>query len=136
MRGMESASTPARNPGIDVLRGIAIVLVVLSHLGLNFRMPLARTPLGALLPDPVIEVLTQSGHGAVFIFFVSSGFLITTHSLRRWQSLERISLRGFYARRFARIVPLLTVLLVVLAMLHLLRVPGYVIHRPGQSLSG
>lgn len=133
---MESGSTPARNPGIDVLRGMAIVLVVLSHLGLKFRMPLARTPLGALLPGSVIEALTQHGQEAVFIFFVISGFLITTHSLRRWQSLECISLRGFYARRFARIVPLLTVLLVVLAALDLLGVSGYVIHRPGQSLSG
>lgn len=119
-----------------MLRGVAIVLVVLSHLSLKSRVPLARTPLGALLPDPVIEVLTQSGHGAVFMFFVISGFVITTHSLRRWQSLERISLRGFYARRFARIVPLLTVLLVVLAALDLLGVTGYVIYRPGQSLSG
>ncbi|HTM27906.1 MAG TPA: hypothetical protein VL097_00930, partial [Rhodanobacter sp.] len=38
----------SRNPGIDLLRGLAIVLVVFNHLGL--RIPLKKTALADVLP--------------------------------------------------------------------------------------
>ena len=52
----------------------------------------------------------------------------------RWGSLARIDAPVFYQRRISRIVPLLLALVVVLSVLHLLGVPDFVIHRPGQSL--
>jgi peptidoglycan/LPS O-acetylase OafA/YrhL len=70
------------------------------------------------------------------VFFVISGFLIAGNALHRWGSLRHIDIRAFYARRFARIVPCLLALLIVLSALHLLGVDDYVIHREGQSLSG
>jgi peptidoglycan/LPS O-acetylase OafA/YrhL len=59
----------------------------------------------------------------VFVFFVISGFLIATHSLARWGSLDRIDLRGFYVRRLARIAPCIVLLLVVLSLMHFAGVP-------------
>lgn len=126
------AATGARNPGIDLLRGLAIVLVVLNHLGL--RIPLKQSALADVLPAWLLSRLNYNGYEAVFVFFVISGFLIAGNALRRWDSLERIDLRAFYTRRFARIVPCLLALIVVLSVLHLLGVQDYVIHREGQSL--
>ncbi len=121
-----------RNAGIDLLRGLAIVFVVLNHLGL--RIPLKATALSQVLPARLLQALNYNGYEAVFVFFVISGFLITGNALERWGSLTRLDARAFYARRFARIVPCLLALLAVLSVLHLLGVQDYVIHRAGQSL--
>jgi peptidoglycan/LPS O-acetylase OafA/YrhL len=124
----------SRNPGIDLLRGLSIVFVILNHIGL--RIPLKKTMLADALPTWFLSRLNYNGYEAVFVFFVISGFLITGNALQRWGGLERIDLRAFYARRFARIVPCLLALIVVLSALHLLAVPDYIINRPGQSLPG
>ena len=128
---MQSAAL-ARNAGIDGLRGLAIVLVVFNHLGL--RIPLKQTALADVLPVRLLQALNYNGYEAVFVFFVISGFLITGNALRRWGSLERIDVRAFYARRFARIVPCLLALVAVLSVLHLAGVGDYTITRANQSL--
>lgn len=127
-------SDPGRNAGIDALRGVSILLVLIHHLAL--RIPLRKTALAGWLPQRLLSGLSYNGYEAVFVFFVISGFLITLHAQRRWGTLDRIDLRGFYVRRIARIVPPLAVLLLVLSAMHLLGVPQYVIERDNQSLGG
>lgn len=123
-----------RNPGIDLLRGVAILLVILLHL--RIRIPLKDSFVVDALPDWLVKACTDRGHEAVYLFFVISGFLITTHTLMRWGALHRMDVRAFWARRAARILPCLLVLIAVLSVLHLLNVQGYIIWREGQSLSG
>lgn len=128
------AARVARNPGIDLLRGLSIFLVVLHHLGL--RIPLKTTALADFLPKRLLVALNYNGYEAVFVFFVISGFLITSNALARWGGLASIDLRTFYLRRGARILPGLVLLVGVLALLHLGAVENYLIQREGQSLGG
>ncbi|MGH8373302.1 MAG: acyltransferase family protein, partial [Gammaproteobacteria bacterium] len=121
-----------RNQGIDLLRGLSILLVILNHIGL--RIPLVHTGLGSLVSHRLLISLNYNGYESVFVFFVISGFLIATNSLRRWGALWRINLRAFYARRFARIVPCLILLVCVLSVLDLLGFQDYVIRHVNQSL--
>ncbi len=79
------------------------------------------------LPEQLVTSLVWNGQRGVQIFFAVSGFLITAMSLRRWESLSRVSVRGFYLMRFARIAPLLLLLLGVLSGLHLAHVEHFVV---------
>jgi len=115
-----------RSAGIDILRGLCALLVVLHHIHLRFKIN--HFDVSALLPMPIARVLFGSGHFSVITFFVISGFLITTLSLRRWTSLERIDWRQFYWLRFTRIAPCMLALIALLAVLHLAQAPGFVIN--------
>jgi peptidoglycan/LPS O-acetylase OafA/YrhL len=75
---------------IEGLRAVAVTLVVLSHLGLGF----------------------PGGYVGVDVFFVISGFLITTQLANEFIRDNRISLRRFYARRARRILPAATVVII------------------------
>lgn len=123
-----------RNAGIDLLRGIAILLVVLHHIAI--RISLNKGVLAELLPKWLLNAIMFNGYEAVMMFFVISGFLITTNTLSRWGSVDRMVVRDFYVRRAARILPCLLALIGVLSVLHLAGVQDYVIARPGQSLAG
>ncbi|HET8938247.1 MAG TPA: acyltransferase [Polyangiales bacterium] len=129
---MQQPTSARRFPAIDGLRGVLVLLVVFHHVHLRFV--LTKLPVAALLPKPVARVMFWSGYYAVVMFFVVSGFLITHHSLRRWQTLPRMELPAFYWLRFTRIYPCLLLLLVVLSCLHALRAPGYVIDPQKGSL--
>jgi peptidoglycan/LPS O-acetylase OafA/YrhL len=122
-----------RVPGIDVLRGLCIIAVVLHHI--NLRIRLQNTPVGHLLSPATHRVLFWSGYYGVRVFFVISGFLIAGWSLKRWGSLEKVSLRQFYAMRFARIVPCLVGLLALLAFLDRIGAPRFVVNTQHTSLA-
>ncbi len=78
----------ARNQGIDALRGISILLVLIHHIGI--RIPLAKTALATFLPKWLLSGLNWNGAEAVVIFFVISGFLITRRSHERWGELNHM----------------------------------------------
>jgi peptidoglycan/LPS O-acetylase OafA/YrhL len=115
----------SRVDGIDLLRGLAIFLVLMNHV--NMQLLFAHIPYAQGLPKQLIASLVWNGQQGVQIFFAVSGFLITSTSLRRWKSLAQVSVADFYRLRFARIAPLLMGLLAVLSVLHLAHVRHFVI---------
>jgi peptidoglycan/LPS O-acetylase OafA/YrhL len=84
-----SAFTLGYRPWLDGLRAIAIVAVVVFHIG-AFR-----------------AFTRGTGAAGVDMFFVLSGFLITILLLEERERTGAISLRAFYRRRARRLLPAL-----------------------------
>ena len=80
-------------PELDGLRALAVVLVMGSH----FNLP----------------GFSSGGFVGVTLFFVLSGYLITSVLVAERHAIGSVSLRRFYLRRAARLLPALAVLLVV-----------------------
>jgi peptidoglycan/LPS O-acetylase OafA/YrhL len=118
-------ATWKRLDGIDLLRGLAIFFVLMNHV--NMRLRFAKIPYTKFLPTQLADFLVWNGELGVQMFFVVSGFLITSISLRRWTTLSQIKVRDFYILRFARIAPLFLLLLAVLTGLHFAHVHNYVV---------
>jgi peptidoglycan/LPS O-acetylase OafA/YrhL len=121
-----------RVPGIDLLRGLCIVAVVLHHI--NLRIHFRDSSLGLLLGPAANRVLFWNGYYGVRMFFVISGFLIASWSLKRWGKLSHLNMRQFYLMRFARIMPCLAGLLLVLVVLDRLGIPRFVVNTQHTSL--
>jgi peptidoglycan/LPS O-acetylase OafA/YrhL len=114
-----------RLDGVDVLRGLAILFVVLNHV--HMRLLIAGIPYVADAFKPLLASVVWNGQFGVQIFFAVSGFLITSTALRRWGTLSNLRLRDFYLLRVARILPMLLALLVLLTVLHYANVPEFVV---------
>lgn len=94
--------TPAqRQPGLDLLRAIAVVWVMLFH---SFIV-------GGLGPD--WSWLSRHGWMGVDIFFVLSGYLIGSQVFRELAARGRLDWGAFYWRRAWRILPAFWVVLAV-----------------------
>jgi peptidoglycan/LPS O-acetylase OafA/YrhL len=128
----EIGAHAARWDGIDVLRGLSIIFVVMHHT--NLHMAFNHVSFASMLPKPLARILFWNGANGVTVFFAISGFLITTNALRRWGSLQRLQLASFYRMRVARIAPLLLALLVVLSCLHLAHAAEFTISPSKTSL--
>ncbi|GAB6903952.1 acyltransferase family protein [Kineosporia succinea] len=90
---MTSTSAHHRIPALDGLRGLAVLMVVVSHVSSYHA-----------------ELLGPAG---VAIFFVLSGFLITSLLLAERDRFGKISWTDFYARRALRLFPALLLLVVL-----------------------
>ena len=98
-----------RIPSLDGLRAISIFMVLIGHALFSYHgeYRVGWSYLG-------------NGDLGVSIFFVISGFLITTLLLREFEKNGDISLRHFYLRRALRILPpFYTFLLAVVIVWHL-----------------
>jgi peptidoglycan/LPS O-acetylase OafA/YrhL len=121
-----------RLDGVDVLRGLCVLLVVMHHIHLRFVIN--DYDVDAAVPKLLNQVLFWSGYYAVITFFVISGFLITRLSIRRWGSLEKVPIGRFYTMRAARILPCLLLVLVILSLLHWAGAPEFTIRPERASL--
>lgn len=87
--------THARIPSLDGLRAVSITMVLLGHLEGTRYFPKLQ----------VHRWLGDMAHLGVLIFFVISGFLITSLLMGERQKTGTTSLAKFYLRRVIRIFP-------------------------------
>ncbi len=92
-------------PGLDGLRALAVIAVLLYHADLKW---------------------IPGGFLGVEIFFVISGYLITSLLLAEWRLRGRIDLKAFWLRRARRLLPALYLLLVVTLAFAVVFLPGEV----------
>lgn len=87
--------------GLDGLRALAVGAVIIYHVAPGFM---------------------QGGFLGVDVFFVVSGFLITTLLLRELRKTNRLDLKKFWVRRARRLIPALVVLVItvvpIAALIH------------------
>src|SRR5436190_15366421 len=101
---LPSIRNARRNQWIDVLRGMAIVMVLFGHYPVLERLWAGST---ATFSGPSLSNIREGiAYYGVAIFFVISGFLITSVTLRRAQALDKIDFSAFWWFRFSRIMPM------------------------------
>ena len=93
------------SPGLDGLRALAVMAVLLYHADLTW---------------------IPGGFLGVEVFFVISGYLISALLLAEWRQKGRINLKDFWLRRARRLLPALYVLLVVTLTFAVVFLPGEV----------
>lgn len=81
-------------PALDGLRGVAVVAVLLYHGGVPWA---------------------SGGYLGVDVFFVLSGFLITSLLVTEWETTGRVAVVAFYGRRARRLFPALVPVLAFVA---------------------
>lgn len=106
-------NVPQYRPDIDGLRALSVLIIIFYHL----------------------QTLTFSGgFVGVDVFFVISGFLITRIIVEDLEN-DFFSLKQFYIRRIARIIPaLLVTISASLLAASILLMPGELVHTAKQSL--
>ncbi len=117
-RASRSSGSPevrlSYRPGLDGLRALAVIAVLLYHADLPW---------------------IPGGFLGVEIFFVISGYLITSLLLSEWRQRGRIDLKTFWLRRARRLFPALYVLLVVTLAFAVVFLPGEVARLRGDVLA-
>lgn len=102
---MSSVAVPSfrlgYRPALDGLRAVAVALVLLHHSA--YRL--------------------TGGWIGVDLFFVLSGFLITTLLLQEWHHTGTINLKAFYVRRTLRLWPAFFAMLLILALVTMFIAP-------------
>lgn len=87
---------------LDGIRAIAILLVLIYHFNLS---------------------ILKGGFIGVDIFFVLSGYLITNKLLIEWQQKKKIDFKQFWLKRFRRLLPAVSTMLIVTLLICLLFFP-------------
>jgi peptidoglycan/LPS O-acetylase OafA/YrhL len=111
------SKSSGRIPSLDGIRALSILLVLLGHQAYT---------VGALIPQRWwTDYYAIQG---VRIFFILSGYLISTLLLREREKTGKVDLKQFYIRRAYRILPVAYLYLVVLTILF------HNVLRPGELL--
>lgn len=100
------STSSMRLHGLDTLRALAIVVVMLYHFNMQGLLP--------SLMEPVAKI----GWVGVDLFFVLSGFLISSQLLKPYLTGGEPSLKDFYTRRAYRILPAFFVVLLLIYACH------------------
>lgn len=79
--------------GLDHLRSLAIILVLLFHYKVYYGVPIW------------IDGFSSFGWSGVDLFFVLSGYLITDKLFSEYEKIGCVNFKGFYWNRFFRIIP-------------------------------
>lgn len=103
-----------RRPGLDGVRGIAILMVLVGH----------------VFPHR----FANGGAAGVTVFFALSGFLITSLLLEEFRGTRDISFKRFYERRARRLLPALVVYLAAWTLLSASHVGPYRV-APGEVIA-
>lgn len=111
-------STSEKNilPELYGLRAISILMVITYHLQLKYHLFEVVYQNKYYFLYPFIALITD-GHLGVNVFFVISGFLITSILLEEEKRSKTVSLKKFYFRRILRIFPAYYFLLFILFIL-------------------
>src|SRR5262245_8242629 len=111
-----------RNPGLDLLRLVAIVLVLGRHMG---ACPEAESP----LLHRVSTVWITGGWVGVELCFVLSGFLVSGLLFREYRGTAALDAKRFLVRRGFKIYPPFLILIGLTVLMHLASRPrGLVRH--------
>ena len=103
-----SNSTGQRMPSLDGIRAISILMVLYGHLSGTRYFPVSN-------PGRYGRWFGDVAHLGVLVFFVISGFLITSLLMSERRGIGTISLKRFYLRRVLRIFPAFYAYILVLA---------------------
>jgi peptidoglycan/LPS O-acetylase OafA/YrhL len=101
-------------PGLDGLRALAVIAVLLYHAGLSW---------------------IPGGFLGVEVFFVLSGYLITALLLAEWRAHGSVALKAFWWRRARRLLPALYLVLMATLAYAVVFVPGEVAGLRGDVLA-
>jgi peptidoglycan/LPS O-acetylase OafA/YrhL len=102
---MNTPAANARLPGLDLLRALAIVLVLMTHYD------------GFVNRGSTFGFIGEVGWAGVDLFFVLSGYLIGNQLLAPAARGEPLGLKTFFARRLLRTLPNYYVVLAVYLLL-------------------
>ncbi len=101
--------------GLDTLRAFAVFFVLIEHSGVWFD---TSGPIGRFIKDVIIP----DGQFGVFLFFVLSGFLITSilfnERIRIKNKGRGLVIRSFFIRRALRIFPIYYLMLLSLFIIN------------------
>ncbi|MBC8075820.1 MAG: acyltransferase, partial [Chloroflexales bacterium] len=111
---LRPAATLPYLPGLDGLRALALVAVLLYHAGVPW------------LPG---------GFLGVEAFFVLSGYLITTLLFHEWGQSGRVDVPAFWLRRARRLMPAASALIVAALALYVVFLPDEVASVRGAALA-
>jgi len=103
-----NSKQPTYIPTLDGWRAVSIGLVLMSHSRVSCTVPVL---------GPLLQSLSNFGGIGVEVFFGISGLLICSRLLEEESRCGQISVKGFYVRRFFRILPAALFYLLVVAIL-------------------
>ncbi len=101
-------------PGLDGLRAVAVLAVIAYHADMGWL---------------------SGGFLGVEVFFVISGYLITTLLVAEWEQHDRLDSKGFWLRRARRLLPAVYVLIAAVLTITVLFLPDEVASLRGDAVA-